>query len=392
MRLWVFAYLAAALIPACAQNTTLTDSWYLSGRVMMEDGAAPPEPVPVQSVCNGVSYTVAMTDSHGLFSFRAGGGSANGLVQDASIGRLDPVLGRLQAPLGIAGSASQTVGGTSQSSTQTGAADSASTSSSNAGGRPAPTERTLDYCELRASLPGFVPAAVSLLNRKPVDDQSLDTLVLYRIHTVEGRTVSVTTLAAPKAARTAYDKGRKARDRKKPDQARAEFEKAVSLYPQFAAAWNDLGQLQTQQNQFGEAALSFENAIQADSKYVPPYLGLAIVRLSQRQWVKLVAITQQALALDPFSYPQAYYLNALASLNTHDLETAEKSAREAERLDKQHRLPQAWRVLGQILASRREYEASAAQFREYLRFAPQATDAAEVQRDLARVEQLSAIH
>jgi tetratricopeptide (TPR) repeat protein len=391
MRLWVLA-LAGASVSSFAQTSQNAPApWYISGRVTMDDGTAPSEPVAIQSVCNGIGYVAAVTDSRGQFSFRVGAAD-NGMLQDASVGRTNPQFGRLQSALAGPGSATPSADpNTSQDSTQqqSGSTDSQPAATTAVGKIQLPTtEHTLDNCELQARLPGYVPATVSLMNRKSADDPSIGTLILRRIEKVEGRTVSVTTLAAPKAARAAYGNGQKAADRNKPDEARRQFEKAVRLYPNFAPAWTSLGEIQTKQNQPGAAASSFENAIQADSKYVPPYLGLAVVQLSQKQWDKLASTTAQALKLDPFNFPQAYFLNALGNYNTHNFEAAEKSAREAERLDSLHKWPQTWHILGLILAFRSDFAAAAAQFRAYLQMAPQAADADQVRTLLARTEEL----
>ncbi len=367
-----------------AQTSQTAPMWYVSGQVMMDDGRAPPEPVLIQTVCNGIAHTAAATDSRGFFSFQVGGAD-NGMAQDASVGRTDAALGRTQSPLAGPGWPTPTVNPYSNQSSaqQSGATDSQPT------GRLPSVERTLDYCELQARLPGYVAASVSLLNRRPADDPSVGTLILRRIGSLEGRTVSATTLAAPKAARSAYENGRKAAARNKLEEARSLFEKAVGLYPQFAPAWASLGDIQVKQEQPENAARSFENAIQADPKYVQPYLGLALVEASQRQWERLTATTAQALKLDPFDYPLAHCLNALGNYNTRNLEAAEKSAREAERLDSGRRWPQSWRLLGSILASRHAFMEAADQFREYLRIAPLAADADLVRKELARVEELA---
>jgi len=390
MRLWVFAAMATASVAIFAQTNQNTP-WYLSGQVMMEDGAAPPDSVVIQSVCNGIAYRVAVTDSRGLFNFRVGGAD-NASLQDASVGRTNPQFGRMESALSGPGSATSTADPiTSQNSTQqqSGATDSQQTTVTTSGIMRFPTtERTLDSCELRATLPGFSTASVSLVNRKPMDGAAIGTLILHRIESIEGRTVSVTTLAAPKAARAAYGEGRKAAARGELEKARAQFEKAVALYPQFAPAWAELGQLQAKQKQLESAARSYQNAIQADPKYVQSYLGLAFVELSQKEWDKLTGTAEQALRLDPFDYPQAYCLHAIGDYNNNRMEAAEKSARQAEKIDVERQWPQSWRVLGLILTARHEFAGAAAQLREYLRLAPRASDVAQVQKELARAEEL----
>ena len=64
----------------------------------------------------------------------------------------------------------------------------------------------------------------------------------------------------------------------------------------------------------------------------------------------------------------------MANYNLRNLEAAEKSAREAQKLDTQHRIPKIDHLLGVILAQRRDYTGAAVQMKSYLKFAPGATD------------------
>ena len=45
---------------------------YLSGRVVLDSGVPPPDPVPIECVCNGRSRVETYTDTKGKFSFRVG--------------------------------------------------------------------------------------------------------------------------------------------------------------------------------------------------------------------------------------------------------------------------------------------------------------------------------
>src|SRR5690349_5671617 len=45
---------------------------FLSGKVVMDDGTKPPEPVAIERVCNGVVRREQFTDSKGHFSFQLG--------------------------------------------------------------------------------------------------------------------------------------------------------------------------------------------------------------------------------------------------------------------------------------------------------------------------------
>jgi len=148
--------------------------------------------------------------------------------------------------------------------------------------------------------------------------------------------------------------------------------------------------VQAAQNNPDAARQSFDQSINADAQYVPPYIQISMLVASARRWQELAEVTDKALKLDSFNYPEEFLLNAVAHYNLHHVEAAEQSARRAEKLDTRHQYPQVSRLLGVILAGRRDYTTAANAFRDYLKFAPGAKDADAVRSQLADIEQLAA--
>ncbi len=56
---------------------------FLSGKVVLDDGTPPPEPVKIERVCNGVVRPEGYTDSKGRFSFQLGQNTS--MMADASV-------------------------------------------------------------------------------------------------------------------------------------------------------------------------------------------------------------------------------------------------------------------------------------------------------------------
>jgi tetratricopeptide (TPR) repeat protein len=385
--------LLAAALPLCrtasAQNTQ-NGSWYLSGRVILEDGWPPDQQVDIVATCNGQPYIAAHTDKKGQFSFRLGA-AGNRSLQDASVGLADGSFGRPAISMGPPPTATTTQTTTTDSQQQSTTTTTPAPSTTAAGsGLRTGGDRALMRCDMQAQLPGYQSAAISLANRRPMDNPDLGTIVLHRLARADGQLVSVTALAVPKDAQKAFEKGRQALQAKRPQDARQDFEKATRIYPEYAAAWCELGKLRIAGGQLDEARRLLDTAIRADAKYLDSYLQLAALQALARQWPELAVTTGAALRLDPHDYPQAYYLNALANFNIRNTDAAEKSAREAERLDPRHRFPGSWQVLGRVLFMRRQFAEAAVQMREYLRLAPHAPDAIAVRTRLAEIEKLTA--
>jgi tetratricopeptide (TPR) repeat protein len=343
-------------------NPTLGRPINLTGRVMMDDGSELPTNIAIERVCGALPHIEGHTDSKGYFSIQLGGPNVDAL-QDASTSTFDD-FGRPGAGLNAGGVPN--AGGFG-----------------NSGGISA---RDLANCELRASSAGYQSQLVRLAGRTSFDNPEVGTILLHRIAATEGSTVSATTLQAPKNAKKALQKGLELEKKKKLDEARASFEQAVQEYPKYAQAWFELGRLQAAQGQGEGARRSFDAAIQADAKFVPPYVEISVLELQAQRWQEMADITGKAVKLDPFDYPQAFFLNAVANYNLNHLETAEQSARRAQTLDTQHRIPQASHLLGVILADRHDYAGAAEQMRNYLKLAPQAKDAATARSQLEAFE------
>jgi len=332
---------------------------FLTGRVMLDDGTPPPDPAAIQRVCSGNPYTEGYTNSQGYFSVRLGG-DPSAALQDAS---------------------------TSTFPDATGGNSSQSTPSTNPGGL---NDSRWNYCELRAQLAGYQSQTVSLMNRRSMDDPNVGTILLHRVGQSEGTMVSVTSLAAPKSAHKAYEKALDLIKKKKIDDAQANLAKAVEEYPHYAAAWSALGALAADKGDGDTARHAFEQSISADPKYVVPYVQLSELELHARQWKQVADLSEKAVKLDPFNYPQAFFFNAAAHYNLHELDAAEESARHAQRLDTRHQIPQISRLIGMILAQRHDYSGAAVEMREYLKLAPEAKDAADARSQLQQFEKLIA--
>jgi tetratricopeptide (TPR) repeat protein len=340
---------------------------FVSGRVMLEDGTAPTESVAIERVCSGSPHTEGYTDSRGYFSIQLGVRN-NGVMPDAS-----EDVGGIGAFGRGAGGHGDMLGGSSAGSR-------------NVFGSEA---RFVD-CDLRARLPGFRSQAVSLATRRPMDPPDIGTILLHRMSPTEGTTISATTLAAPKDAKKAYEKGMDALKKRKQDDAFKNFEKAVDVYPNFAASWFELGRLQAARGDASKAHESFEAAAKADPRFVAPVLELAILEWKAEKWQDVADLTDRVVKLDSFDYPQAHFLNALSNYNLKHMDVAEKSAREALRLDTRKQYLTSMRLLGVILAQKQDYTGASEQFKAYLQAAPQASDAQIVRNQLTQLEQLLA--
>jgi tetratricopeptide (TPR) repeat protein len=337
----------------------------LSGRVAIDDGSALPGPVTIERVCNGNSHTEGFTDMKGTFGIQLG--NESGVFQDAT--EDSPSRSSMN---GVMGGPSTLGSGGIQGS-------------SGFGG----PERLLDNCELRAKLPGFRSQSVILAGRRPMDNPDLGTILMHREAPGEGSTISATSLNAPKTARKAFEKGQELLKKNKLGEARDEFEKAVQIDQAYAAAWCELGKLQAVSGDADMARGSFRVAVKADPKFVAPYLELSRLSLDAKKWQEAADLTDQALRLNSFDYPEAFLFNAAAKYNLQEFDAAEKGVKEADRLDTHHQYPEIAHLYGAILQYKKDYAGAALQYQAYLKMAPNAEDAPAVRKQLEMVDKLT---
>jgi tetratricopeptide (TPR) repeat protein len=334
-----------------------------TGKVVMEDGTPPPDSVTIQLTCRMNPHSVGFTDSKGGFSV-----DLSNRMNDASM--MD---------------AGEANGGGFGSGPYGGSSTNRMGSPNNPYGMSA---RDLMGCDLQASLAGFRSDQIDLGTRHSLDNPDVGTIILHRLANVEGLTISATSALAPKDAKKAFEKGREATRKQKWDEAEKDFQKAVDVYPKYAAAWYQLGLVQQQKKDEDAARKSYSQALAADSKFVSPYQELAMMAAREQKWQEVVDDTDRLLRLNPVDFPQAWMFNSLGNYYLKNMDAAEKSAREGISHDAAHHYATMNHVLGVILAQKQDYTGAVQQLRAYIRFAPNATDIDQVKQQLSEVEKV----
>ena len=304
----------------------------LSGRVIMQDGTLPSALVTVRAICNGVPSSRTPLDSQGRFVVQVTGRP-----------------GRVIAP--------------------------ASSSSSRGDARQSLTKGAQIHCSITIRGPGVRPWTNEVINSRPMESPRLGLIVLSRAG-----------MEMPPDAQKAYLKGKEEAQKQDWDKAQAQFEKAVAVYPKYAGAWYELGEVYEREKRPEDASKAYRQAVAADPKYGNPYLRLAALAAQEQKWQEVSGWSSQLIKLNSLDFPAAYYFHMLANFNLHNLAVAEQSARQTLKRDQEHRFPKAHHLLGLILANQGDNAAAREQLRDYLKFAPGGMDKALVMKQLAEVE------
>src|SRR6266446_2804236 len=325
---------------------------FLLGRVATHDGAAVPNDMLVERVCNNRVRQQVHASSRGDFSMQLGSRADSFLDASGDRTSQDGVASK-DSVMGI-------------------------------------PRRELTNCALRASASGFYPRVISLLELETFGSSvDVGVIVVQRATKIEGMTLSATPYKAPKDARRAYEKGLQAEKNGKLADARKYFETAVEIYPSFADAWFQLGSVLQKENQKEAARKAYTQATTLDTKFVPPYLSLASMAYQAGNWTEVLNLTGHILDLDPLNQAGAYFYNAVANYKLNRIEDAEKSGLKAEHLDLRTRFPQLHLLLAEIFARKNNYAMAISEIQTYLELAPHAKDADQVREQLANLEKLN---
>jgi len=329
----------------------------LSGKVVLDDGAALSIATQVKLICQGITVQQVYTSIGGIFSFQinfGGSGPNSALHID------EPVFSATSSGMNVGSGGSNNKGSMRYDSIN------------------------LSTCELEAQLAGFLSDKISLGRRKTLGND-VGVIVLHRSARAEAATISLKTLTAPKDAKKAYEKALKELGKEKTNLAKIsrELEKAVKIYPEFAAAWQLLGEVRLELKDQPAARQAFEQAMAADSQYANPYIGLAMLEIDEGRWEEAARFSGQALERDS-QLVRAHYFHALANSSLGRLDVAEESALHVQKSSTARNYPLTHYILGWIMSQKGDFQAAAAEYRRFLEISPSSLIGQRLQDQLSR--------
>lgn len=198
--------------------------------------------------------------------------------------------------------------------------------------------------------------------------------------------VSAAALNVPAKAGSEFDKGVKALNKKDPEEARRRFARAVELYPRYAAAFNNLGVISMQQGNTDEGLGFFRQAVLADEQYAPPYLNLAKAVFRKKDYVEAEQLLLKATSIDPTNVEMLAIL-AMIEFDSNKMPLALINARKAIGQPNHERFAYAHYIVGRVLESQHQTAEALAEYRLFLKEAPNDSSALDVRGFIAALEQ-----
>ena len=196
-------------------------------------------------------------------------------------------------------------------------------------------------------------------------------------------TTTANELRVPADAKKLFLKGMEALYRHDYRNAAEQFEKATVVYPQYDAAYDNLGATYMQLGETDKARAAFERAVQLNDKNADAERNYARVLLTDQNYARAIELLTKALAMAPQD-PASLTLLAMAQLRTGDLDAALQNALKVHQLQHQG-YAVAHYVAGRAYELKQQYSKATAEYETYLREDPNGPEARQVRSGLVRV-------
>lgn len=351
-------------VPTPPDPQLAPDMIIISGRVIRDDGSPPPFGTVVERDCGGVVIKEALVDTNGNFNFVVGDSNrASSLFPDATENF---------------SSDRSVIGGTDAYSQR---------NQQRMMKRNYPEDLAL--CVVQARYAGYQSTIARLGFGQTSGYIEVGTIVIYPVTRADRTVVSTADLAVPGSARNALEKGQKAFEENEFDRAEEYYLSAIDIYPQYSEAWIELGWLYQSRDYYQEARNAYMEALELDRLSVNPHLRLAQLSALEMNWEEAEAYSDEVLKLNPASYPEAYFINALARYNLDRLDSAEQIVRKGIRLDQENRVPKLHLVLANILAKKSDPHGSMDAMRRYLEIEPEGSEADRIRSLVKEYEKIA---
>jgi len=129
--------------------------------------------------------------------------------------------------------------------------------------------------------------------------------------------VAAVDLSVPDSARREFDDASKAMAAQEWAKAIRRLKRAISIYPQYAAAYNNMGVAYSRMNDPAQEHKALEKAISLNDHFVPAFVNLAKLCLRERDSLRAETLLENALRAEPANAENMMLLAEAQLLNKH---------------------------------------------------------------------------
>lgn len=194
---------------------------------------------------------------------------------------------------------------------------------------------------------------------------------------------SVADLKIPKRAAKEFGKASQAMAQHDWKSAASSLERAIDIYPQYAAAYNNLGVIDARLGDRAKEAKDLQRAIAIDSRYVDAYLNLARMNIAENRFSDAETALRNANAISPED-GVILVLQTYAEFMNHHLADAVNDCKKVHALNN---VPHAFAHWTAAFALEQENQIAeaGAEFRAFVNEEPTGERADSARKELANI-------
>jgi tetratricopeptide (TPR) repeat protein len=195
--------------------------------------------------------------------------------------------------------------------------------------------------------------------------------------------VSTSELGVPGRARKEFDKANELAAKQGFTQAIQKLNKAISIYPAYAMAYNNLGVIYSRLGDEVREREALEKAIRINDHLALAYVNLGRMNLVSGEFKEAQIALDKASAFDPAD-PMTLILLAYAEFKDQRFDEALATTRRAHTMDKFHAF--AHRVAARVLEQQGQGASAIAELKLFLKEAPAGPSADSARQELETVK------
>ncbi len=195
--------------------------------------------------------------------------------------------------------------------------------------------------------------------------------------------VAAESFQAPPEARGEFEKGQKAAQDGNTEEAIGAYRRALEIYPQYFEAYEGLGTLYMDQENWTEAEDSLKRCLEINEQYASAHAALGALYNRTNRPDDAIPALERSLALKPNAW-QAHFELAQALLAKGRAEEAEKHARRAREMEPKQALTHL--VLGNTLLRRNDLAGARQEYESFLEVSPDSPLAGDVRAKIAQMD------
>lgn len=197
--------------------------------------------------------------------------------------------------------------------------------------------------------------------------------------------ISAVDMRAPDKAKKEFERGESARMQGNFDEAKKRYESAISIYPEYARAYNSLGVVLTTLGEPAAGVQAWEKAVKLNDRYPDALINLAKVRFNHRDVTAAEELLKKALTADPNNL-DALGLLVPAQFMAAEYDDAIATANRVHLTPMHLQYAIVHRIAARALEAQKHPELALEQYTLYLQEAPESRAATEVRAEIARLK------